>query len=77
MYLFEVEPEVADMVGKPGHVLFGTARMTADEVRDDLLAQSFPLTCAVENGLELMELFEGRLTHELQHMGFGVLRCNF
>ena len=37
------------------HVLFRTARMTADEVRDELLAQvQFPVQL-VENPLEFVE----------------------
>ena len=41
--------------------------MTADEIRDELLAQSFFTVNSVEYLLELTELAERRLAHDVEH----------
>ena len=53
--------------GKLRHILFLASGMTADEIRDELLAQSFFTVNSVEYLLELTELAERRLAHDVEH----------
>ena len=65
LYLFQVEVQTLGDDCQFGHVLLRASRMAADEVGDDLLAQTFVAVDAVEYALELLELFERRLAHDV------------
>ncbi len=60
-----MESQLAGDIGQLGHVLLTAPWMAADEVRDDLLVEVLIATNAVELSLELIELLERGLTHEL------------
>ena len=51
-----------------------TTRVAGDEVGDDLLVEVLLATDAVELSLEVLELLERRLAHEVEHAVAGVLR---
>lgn len=55
------------------HVLFCAARVTGDEVGDDLLVEVLLFVDTVEDTLEVVELLERRLPHQLQHLIAGML----
>ena len=55
-----------------GHILLLASRVTADEIGDDLLAQVLLCVDAVENLLEFLELLEGWLAHEVEHLIAGM-----
>ena len=63
--LLQMESQLAGDVGQLGHVLLTAPWMAADEVRDDLLVEVLLTTNAVELSLELIELLERGLAHEL------------
>ena len=71
--LLEMEIKVLGNDGQLGHILLLTARVTGDEVGDDLLAKTFLAIDAVEDALELVELRERGLAHEIEHAVAGVL----
>ena len=54
-----------------------TPRMGGDEVGDNLLSEILLAVDAVELALELIELLERRLAHEVEHPFAGVFRGNF
>ena len=62
--------------GKLCHILFMTARMGTDEVRDNLLVQSLLLVDLVKDALKLIEQVERWLAHKLQYLGAGMLRSH-
>ena len=74
--LFKLESELAGEAGQLGHILLMTARMTGDEVGDDLLVQALLATDAVEDALEVIELLERGFAHEVEHTVAGVLWGN-
>ena len=49
--------------GQIGHVFLMATRMAADEIRNDLLAQTGMTVDVVEQTLELLELLKRRLAH--------------
>ena len=53
--LFQLEIHALGEDGQLGHVLLVASRMAADEVGDDLLAQSVLAVDAVEDALEVAE----------------------
>jgi len=57
-----------------GHILLVTAWMAGDEVGDNLLVEMLLATDAVELSLEVLELLERWLAHEVEHAVAGVLR---
>ena len=75
--LLQFEIHVACFGGKFCHVFFCTPWVGGNEVGDDLLVESGFAVDAVEDGLELMEEFEGRLTHHAEHAVGGMFGCNF
>ncbi len=77
LHLFELEVEVFGQCGEFSHVFGSAARVAADEVGDDLLAQVLAAVDVVEDALEVVEEFEGGFAHEFEHMVGGVLWCNF
>ena len=60
--------------GQLGHILLVTAWVAGDEVGDDLLIEMLLTTDAVELALEVLELLERWLAHEVEHTVTGVLR---
>ena len=77
LYLFEMEVKPLGQYCQFGHVGLGASGVAADEVGDDLLVQSFFAVDAVEEALEFVELREGRLAHQVEHMVAGMLRSYF
>ena len=77
LHLFEVEVEALGDDGELCHVLLLTAGVGGDEVGDDLLTEPFLAVDAVEESLELVELLEGGLAHEVEHAVAGVLWRHF
>ena len=71
-----MEVEALGDDGQFGHILFMTAGMGGDEVGDDLLAQVLFAIDAVELALELVELLERGLAHEVEHAFGGMFRGN-
>jgi hypothetical protein len=74
--LLQLEVKTLGDDSKLGHVLFLTAWMGGYEIGNDLLAQTFLAIYAVEDALELIELTERGLAHEVEHTIAGVLRGN-
>ena len=68
-----MEVEVFGDDGELSHVLLATAGMGGNEVGDDLFAEVLLAVDAVELALELVELLERGLAHQLQHSVAGVL----
>lgn len=68
MHLFKMEVEPFGLHSQLSHVLFPASRVTADEVGDYLLVEVLLPVYAVENPLELLELGEGRLAHQSEHL---------
>ena len=58
------------------HIFLVATGMAADEVWDDLLVEALFLVDLVEDALELVELFERWLTHQLQHLVASMLWGN-
>ena len=69
-----MEVEVLGNHRQLGHILFLTAWVAGDEVGDDLLAKSLLAINAIEDALELVELLERGLAHEVEYTITGVLR---
>ena len=74
LHLFQMKVQSLRNDGKFGHVFFMTARMRTDEVRNDLLVQTFFLVDLVEDALELVEEVERWLAHELQNLWTRMFR---
>ena len=77
LHLFQMEIQLLGDDGKLRHVFLTAAGMGTDEVGDNLLAEIFLAVDAVEQALELMELLEGRLAHEMKHAVAGMLGSHF
>ena len=58
------------------HILFLTSRVTADEIRYDLLTQFLLCVDVVEYLLKLLELLERWFAHEVENLITGVLWCH-
>ena len=56
------------------HVGFLAAWMTADKIRYELLAHVLLAVDTVEDAFELLELLEGRLSHQIEHLVGSVFR---
>jgi len=65
LHLLKLEVEALGEHRQFGHIGLGTARVAGDEVGDELLAQTLLAADAVEAALEVVELRERRLAHEL------------
>ena len=76
LHLFQLEIHPFRQYGQFRHVFFRTSRMTADKVRDDLLAEAGLPVNTIENVLKLPELPERGFTHQLKHTLRRVLRSN-
>ena len=77
LYLFQMEIQFAGDDSEFCHVFFRTSGMAAYKIRYDLLAQiEFPVQL-VEDILELVELLERRLPHEIKHPVTGMFGSYF
>ena len=73
LYLLEMEIEVLGNHCQFGHILFLTAWVAGDEVGNDLLAKTLLAINLIEDSLELVELLERGLAHEVEYTIAGVL----
>ena len=64
LYLFQLEVEPLGDNGKFCHISLCAARMTADEVGDDLLVEVLFAIDTIEDAFEFVELLERRLAHQ-------------
>ena len=77
LHLFQMEVQLFGDDCQFRHIFFFTARMTGDEIRDQLLAQAkFPVD-SVEYLFKFSELAESGFTHDTQYPVTGMFRCNF
>ncbi len=65
LHLFQAEVKVLGLRCQFGHVFLRAARVGRDEIRDDLLVEARLTVDAVEDGLKLVEEFEGGFAHEV------------
>ena len=72
LYLFQLEIKSLGGDGQVHHVLFPASWVAADEIGDNLLAETFLAVDVVEKALELLELLERGLPHEVEHLVAGV-----
>ena len=77
LYLLQVEIQPFGDNGKFSHIFFSTSRVTADEIRNDLLTQVQLLIYSVEDTFEAIELFKRRFTHDIKHTVAGMFRSHF
>ena len=77
LHLFEVEVHLLRQNGEFGHILGLTAWVRRNEIGNDLLAQVFLATDAVEQPFELLKLAERRLSHQVEHAVGRVFGCYF
>lgn len=77
LHLFKLEIEVLGQCGKFCHVFRCTARVTADEVGDDLLTQILASVQFIEDVLEIIEEFERGFAHQVEHSIGSVFGCHF
>ena len=73
LHLFELVAHLAGELGQLGHVGFGAAGVAGDEVGYELLVEAFFAADAVKETLEVVELLEGGLAHEVEHVVAGML----
>ena len=73
LYLLEAVAQPFHLDGKVGHVFELAAGVRADEIRNQLVAETCLATDGVKLCLGLEEEVEGRLAHKLQHMVAGML----
>ena len=73
LHLLEVEVQTLGDNRQLGHVLLRASRMATDEVGDDLLAEVQLVVDLVEYLLEVVELGERWLAHDVEHRIAGVL----
>ena len=71
--LFKLEIEMFGDDSQLSHVSLPATWMAGDEVGDDLLVEMLLTVDAVEDTLELVELLERWLAHQLQYMVAGML----
>ena len=76
LHLFELEVERLGLSSQFCHLNLGAARVARNEIRYDLLLQSVLSVYLVEHRLELMELLERRLAHDLEHLVGRMFRRN-
>ena len=73
LHLLEVEVQTLGDNRQLGHVLLRASRMATDEVGDDLLAEVQLVVDFIENLLEVVELGERWLAHDVEHRVAGLL----
>ena len=76
LHLFQLVAHLTRQMGQLSHVALMTTRMAGDEIRDELLVETFLTIDAVEDALELTELLERGLTHQLEHTVGCMLGCH-
>ncbi len=74
LYLLQMEVEMLGDDCQFSHILLTAAGVTADEVGNDLLAEVLFAVDAVKHPLELIELLERGLPHQIEHTVAGMLR---
>jgi hypothetical protein len=67
LHLLQFVAHLLGKVSKLCHVLLTTTRVRGDEVRDELLTQTFFLVYAVKDALEVIEKLEGGFAHVVEH----------
>ena len=77
LYLFQMEIETFGDDRQFCHVFCRTSRMTTDEIRNDLLAKIQFLVDFVEYFLEIIELSERWLSHDVKYTITGMLGSHF
>ena len=65
LYLLQLEVQLLGLDCQLCHICFRTTRMAGDEVGDYLLVEMLLAIDAVEDALEVVELLERRLAHEI------------
>ena len=73
LHLLQVEVQTLGDNRQLGHILLRASRMATDEVGDDLLAEVQLVVDLVEYLLEVVELGERWLAHDVEHPVAGVL----
>ena len=76
MNLFQLEIKLLGLDSQLSHIRFRTSRVTGNEVGDNLLIEVFLTIDAIEDALEVIELLERWLTHEVENTLAGMLRGN-
>ena len=76
LHLLQLEVELLGLDGQLSHISLRTTRMAGDEVGDNLLVQVLLAIDAVEDALEVVELLERGLAHQVKHAFAGMLRCH-
>ena len=74
LHLFQLEVELLGLDSQLSHIRFRTTRMAGDEVGDNLLVEGFLAIDAVEDALEVVELLERWLAHQVKHTFAGMFR---
>ena len=77
LHLLQVEVQLLGDGSQFGHVGCRAARVRTDEIGDELLMEPLLGVDAVKDAFELVELLEGRLAHEHEHLVGGVLGSHF
>ena len=76
LHLLQMETQFAGDISQLGHVLLMAAGVGGNEVGYDLLIEMLLTVNAVEDAFELVELLEGRFTHEHEYTVAGMLRSH-
>ena len=74
LHLLQLEVELFGLDSQLSHIRFRTTGMAGDEVGDNLLIEVLLTIDAVEDALEVVELLERRLTHQVKHAFAGMFR---
>ena len=74
--LFELEVKMLGDNSQLSHIGLRATWVAGDEIGDDLLVEMLLAIDAVEDALELVELLERRLAHEVQYAVAGVFGSN-
>ena len=77
LHLFQMKIKAFGDNSQFCHVLFLTAGMTGNEIRNQLLSQSFFAVDTVEYFLEFLELAERGFAHDTQYPVTGMFRSYF
>ena len=75
LYLFQAIAQMLHLYRQLRHILQPTARMGADKIGDQLIAQIGLAANLIETPFGFEEKVEGGFAHHLQHRQRGVLRC--
>lgn len=75
LHLLQMEVQLFGLYGQLCHVFLVAAGVGGYEVGYNLLVEMLLPVYSVEDALKLVELLEGGLAHEPQHLVTGVFRC--